>query len=361
MSDYSNGKFDTPITRDAVIKIRQQAATLDAEWNQLTNEQHEGRIRLSHIKERLFQIESIQRASKFNDSDQKLKKTAAAAGEEHEPLQAEADALNQRFTHIQARLRDIPLKRLQASWDALEAELLFASQGSGDLMNHPGYTEPSSEGGWPPHVALNDITEDMHRAANTHKSAMIRFEAMFSEEIAATDAQIKNFQSELAAMAELEKQREELRKQRQLAIAGGQGLAGIDAALLEVDEQTANKRGTAAHIEDEIAGLMLRKTELAKAQTQIQKSLQNVAARITLMDVCFIAQKYNQHAEMTADLFRQFEKSTRVTNGRSLSGAPGVSLGCECSIPRILLPGERQSTRRGAKELFFYKSGHESA
>lgn len=356
--EKSGGTF---ITRDEVMQIRQQAANAAEEWNTLSMELQNGKQRLGAANDRLYQIEMLRKALVFREHDRELHKNVAGSVDEYEQLQVEVTILTQRLPEVHTCLQAILTKRMHCAWQALETELRFASQGAGDLMSLPGYTGFSPAYFFPEPSVLEDVTPKIQQSAKAHEAALGRYDCYFSGAIVEADKQIESLQAETAAIAELEERAVKTRKQRQLAIAGGKDLAPIDTALFGLETQLGNKRSSVVQIEDEIAGLKLRREELVKALTQAQTGLQAVTSCIAQMDICFIAQEYNRHAALAADFFKNFQEGVKSLKKVRNAGAqlPETCFGVNTVIPRIRLhwnihTATGEPRRADTEDKYFY-------
>lgn len=221
-------------------------------------------------------------------------------------IEAAPDIIDQ-IPEMIVQIRQLRLEKLHTGWSALIQSLAFAAQGGSCLMEHPGYLDDFSSEGLAYPLTLEDISTDLRDEVKAHAQAIKPFMEIFSEALSVVEEKLANFQTQTNMIAECRSTLAGLREQRRQASACGEDTEKLGTAIIEATAELKKSEEAVAHLEDDMAGLLLRQAELLKAKEQGEKAIRIFELYTEMIELCFRAQEYNAVAQETTARYDQFK------------------------------------------------------
>lgn len=246
-------------------------------------------------------------------------------------LETEYLTLAKRMAEICVSLRQFILALLKAEWHAIETELAYAAQGNSFLLDHPGYSTVHTAEAFPAPCQLEDITKHLLAEAQSHKEALEAISVTLENGLSsAQSAQIK-LQQTVDAVHSMERDLSELRGKRQQAVAKGYALDDLSGSIQSLAAKLQKKQRDVSLVEDELAGLAMRIVAYQKAVVHAQTASESADRCIKQMELCLLAQEYNQQAAKFGEMFKEYAQKAAVLKeslDTSLSSGGAV-----CKLP----------------------------
>jgi hypothetical protein len=248
--------------------------------------------------------------------------------------------LADRLPAVCEELRALILERMLAEWRAVVLALGFAAQSPADLMEHPGYGSMTTDEIFPFPLDVPDISRDLFTQGQAVKEKVRSLLHRFEGAIFSIDADLVVFRGAVEEVERKQKTLGELKEQRRQAAARGEATRDLAEAIEAAHIEIGQLKDRVARAEDDSAGLDLRRAALLDAKSCAEKALVILDMQLSTMEMCFLANEYNQYAQQATDLLERFRSAglaSPVNTRRSPLGVPSTPLDCRVYIPKIRL------------------------